>query len=377
MRYYIIAGEASGDLHGGNLLQALKDNDPDCIARGWGGDHMQAAGMTLVRHYRELAFMGFVEVVRNLPAILRNMAFAKQDILNYRPDVLILIDYPGFNLRIAKWAHALGIRVYYFISPQLWAWHQSRVRQVKAYVDKMFVVLPFEVDFYKQHGISVDYEGHPLLDALPAIQEVADFRQQHGLDDRPIIALLPGSRKQEIERMLPLMKQVAISFPAYQFVVAEAPSQPSAFYDAILQDAPIHRVQQATYQLLQCSRAALVTSGTATLEAALIGVPQVVCYKGGSVSYAIGKRLVKVKYISLVNLIMDKVVVAELIQHDCSVERITAELQELLQEEVQNRMKRDYVTLRNKLGAGGASTRVAQRMINYLKADIPTGGKVY
>lgn len=377
MRYYIIAGEASGDLHGGNLLQALKDNDPDCVARGWGGDRMEAVGMTLVRHYKDLAFMGFVEVVRNLPAIFRNMAFAKKDILEYRPDVLILVDYPGFNLRIAKWAHAQGIRVYYYISPQLWAWHQSRVRQVKAYVDKMFVVLPFEVDFYRQHGVSVDYEGHPLLDALQAIPEATDFREQHGLNDKPIVAVLPGSRKQEIVRMLPVMKEVAQSFPDYQFVVAEAPSQPSSFYDAILQGAPVRRVQQATYQLLQQSKAALVTSGTATLETALLGVPQVVCYKGGALSYAIGKRLVKVKFISLVNLIMDKVVVSELIQHDCTAESMAAELQKLMRQDVRDHMKRDYSELRNKLGTRGVSNRVAQSMVNYLKAGIPPGGKVY
>ena len=307
MKYYIIAGEASGDLHGSNLMKALYEEDPQADIRFWGGDLMQKTGGTLVKHYRELAFMGFIEVVFNLKTILSNITFCKKDILEFKPDVLIFIDYPGFNMRIAKWAKELNYKTHYYISPQIWAWKENRIKAIKQDVDKMFVILPFEKSFYEdKHHFPVDFVGHPLIDAIqnqPLFDE-AVFRKENQLGDKPIIALLPGSRKQEITKMLSVMLSVVDDFQEYEFVIAGAPSQEYDFYQQFISNKNIKFVSNKTYDLLRSSTAALVTSGTATLETALFKVPEVVCYKGSNISYQIAKRIITLKYISLVNLIM-------------------------------------------------------------------------
>ncbi len=361
MRYYIIAGEASGDLHGSNLIKALHRRDANADIRCWGGDKMQAASAKLVKHYRELAFMGFVEVIKHLPTILSNIKFCKKDILAYRPDVLVLIDYPGFNMRIAEWARQQGIRTVYYISPQVWAWKEKRTEKIKRDVDKMLVILPFEVDFYKKWGYPVKYVGHPLVEV------VADELQHvpvSSLSEKPVIALLPGSRKQEISVKLPAMLQVVKHFPQYQFIVAQAPAQPDEFYESLIGDANVSLAKAQTYNLLKQAKAALVTSGTATLETALFGVPQAVCYKGNAISYELAKRLIKVKYISLVNLIMDKPVVRELIQAELNEENLKDELDRLLHDEAYlAQMKADYAILWNKLGESNASDNAAAEII--------------
>lgn len=373
MRYYIIAGEASGDLHGANLVKALKRQDSAADVMGWGGDLMMEAGAKISKHYRDLAFMGFSEVVMNLKTILGNFDLSKKEIVEYKPDVLILIDYPGFNLRMAKWAKKKNIRVFYYISPQIWAWHSSRAHQIKKNVDRMFVILPFEKDFYKKYDYEVDFVGHPLLDVFDGYKTETDFRQKHGLDDKPIIALLPGSRRQEIKVALSIMLEMVAKFPDYQFVIAGAPSIPLAYYQTILSEnaiskdaAPIKLIQNETYQLLSESKAALVTSGTATLETALLDVPQVVCYKGSSLSYFIARRLVNVKYISLVNLILDRPLLRELIQGEFNPVELEQELTLILKEEQQARMKLAYADLRKVLGDVGASERCAGLMIRRL-----------
>jgi lipid-A-disaccharide synthase len=367
MRYYLIAGEASGDLHGSNLLRALRQEDPHAEFRAWGGDLMEAQGAELVKHYRDLAFMGFWEVVTHLGTILSNFRLCKRDILHYQPDVLILIDYPGFNLRMARWAAARGIRVFYYISPQLWAWHSSRVRQIKQSVERLYVILPFEPDFYARYQYEVDYVGHPLLDVVENFQAPDNFREQHQLDDRPIIALLPGSRKQEIRRMLAGMLALSSDFPEYQFVVAGAPSQPEDFYRQFLANYPgVKLIPNQTYALLSMASAALVTSGTATLETALFRVPQVVCYRGSALSYSIARNLIQVPYISLVNLIMNKPLVTELIQHEFRRERLREELQKLLHPEFATQLKQGYEELHQTLGGSGASARAAKLMVQRL-----------
>jgi len=333
MKYYIIAGEASGDLHAANMMKALKKSDFKAEFRFWGGDLMQNVDGKLVKHYKELAFMGFFEVILNLTTIVKNLSFCKADIKAYQPDCLIFIDYPGFNLRIAKWAKKEGFKTHYYISPQIWAWKESRIAAIKRDVDKMYVILPFEKNFYeKKHGMPVEFVGHPLIDAIANRNPVDEdsFRQKHKLNDKPIIALLPGSRKQEINKMLSLMLSVVKSFSDYQFVVAGAPSQDPLFYSSFIENKNVFFFENATYDLLSVSHAALVTSGTATLETALFKVPEVVCYKTSWVSYAIGKRLVKLKYISLVNLILDKAVVTELIQGSFNSKRLTKELSSIL-----------------------------------------------
>jgi lipid-A-disaccharide synthase len=366
MKYYIIAGEASGDLHGSNLIRELVKMDTNASIRCWGGDKMQAAGGQLVKHYRELAFMGFTEVLMNLRTIFRNLAFCKEDILKFQPDTLVLIDYPGFNLRIAKWAKENGLKVIFYISPQVWAWKEGRVRMMKQCIDKMLVILPFEKAYFRDKWQwEVEYVGHPLV-------EVIDQQQQQtgpALSDKPIIALLPGSRKQEILKKLPVMLETSRSFPGYQFIVAKAPGLEESFYDELLgRYANVSYVADQTYHLLSQSTAALVTSGTATLETALFGVPEVVCYKGSYLSYQIGKRLVKVKYISLVNLIMDKMVVKELIQDDLTAANLKHELEELLQNENrQQQLQQDYTQLRNLLKQeGNASARAAKSVYDFL-----------
>lgn len=357
MRYYIIAGEASGDLHGSNLIKALHTEDKDADIRAWGGDKMEAAGAKLVKHYRDLAFMGFVEVVKHLGTIMRNIDFCKKDITAFKPDVLVLIDYPGFNLRIAKWAKAQGIRVVYYISPQVWAWKEGRVKDIKAHVDKMIVILPFEENFYAKHDYNVVYVGHPLLEVVAAEKKEPAVPL---FTEKPIVALLPGSRAMEIGKKLPVMLQMVKRFPDYQFVVAGAPAQPDEVYQSFIGDMPVMLLRNDTYNLLKQSRAALVTSGTATLETALFGVPQAVCYKGNPVSYWLAKQLVKVPFISLVNLIMGKEVVKELIQGGLNELALETELRALLQDEdYRQRMRADYDALWRKLESGQSASHLA------------------
>jgi lipid-A-disaccharide synthase len=370
MKYYIIAGEASGDLHGANLMKALYKEDSDADIRFWGGDLMKNVGGTLVKHYRELAFMGFIEVVFNLKTILSNIKICKTDIAEFQPDIIIFIDYPGFNMRIAKWAKERGISTHYYISPQIWAWKESRIADIKRDVDKMYVILPFEKDFYeKKHNFPVEFVGHPLIDAIhnqPLI-DPAVFRKEHELNDKPIIALLPGSRKQEITKMLAVMLSVVKDFPDYQFVIAGAPSQEYAFYESFISNENIKFISNKTYDLLRNATAALVTSGTATLETALFKVPEVVCYKGSWASYQIAKRIITLKYISLVNLIMDEEVVTELIQDDFNPKRIKKELNKILEPTHRKVLLEKYNLLEQKLGGNGASEKTAKLIVSDFK----------
>lgn len=368
MKLYIIAGEPSGDLHGSNLIKALKKQRNDIKIRCWGGDLMEEAGATLVKHYRDLAFMGFAEVLMNLKTILGNLRFCKRDILEFRPDAIILIDYPGFNLRIAQWAKQQGIRVFYYISPQIWAWKENRIHTIKKSVDKMFVVLPFEKSFYRKHHYEVEFVGHPLLDVIASRKkDFPLFIQENILPDKPIVALLPGSRKQEIKSMLPTMLSVQKSFPEFQFIIAGAPGQTLDFYRQFIGESKIPILFGKTYKILEHASVGIVTSGTATLEAGLFSLPQVVCYKGNSISYSIAKRLVKVKYISLVNLILDKQAVKELIQQEMNSKQVIKELELLLfNEERKKQLADDYTHLQKILGGGGASERTANEMLKIL-----------
>lgn len=376
MKYYIIAGEASGDLHGSNLIKELQLLDKNAVIRCWGGDLMQSTGATLVKHYRDLAFMGFAEVIMNLKTILGNLKFCKEDIKSFEPDILILIDYPGFNLRIAEWAHQLKaqrpkLNIVFYISPQVWAWKESRVPKMKKTIDKMIVILPFEKDYYKNKwDWDVEYAGHPLATVIEK------FTKEHAGESalklpppinssHNVIALLPGSRKQEISKKLPIMLEVSKSFPQYQFVLAKAAALDDEFYSEFTQAYPnVSSVKDKTYLLLMQSKAALVTSGTATLETALFGVPEVVCYKGNNISYQIAKRLIKIKYISLVNLIMNKPVVKELIQNELTVENVKAELSELLINQSKHlQLEKDYNDLKKLLSAGGNASANAAKII--------------
>jgi lipid-A-disaccharide synthase len=365
MRYYIIAAEASADLHGSNLIKELQQLDSAANIRCWGGDKMQATGATLVKHYRDLAFMGFLEVAKNLKTIFRNIAFCKEDILQFKPDALILIDYPGFNLRITEWAKKQGLKIIYYISPQVWAWKENRVKLIKKCVNKMLVILPFEKDFYKKWNYEVEYVGHPLVKVIDDFRLSVFGHQSSG----NIIAVLPGSRKQEILIKLPIMLEVSKNFPGYQFVIAKAPGIEESFYNELLSPySNVSSVANKTYDLLSNAKAALVTSGTATLETALFGVPEVVCYKGSTVSYQIARRLIKVKYICLVNLIMDREVVKELIQDELTAENITKELTEILNNKVRiEKMNEDYTALKNLLSQGGnASANAAKSIYTFL-----------
>jgi lipid-A-disaccharide synthase len=364
LKYYIIAGEASGDLHGSNLVKQLRQLDTSADIRSWGGDMMEAAGAHVVKHYKELAFMGFVEVVMNLRTIFRNLDTCKKDITAFKPDVLVLIDYPGFNMRIAEWGKQQGFKIVYYISPQVWAWKENRVKKLKQSVNKMLCILPFEKAFYHKWNYEVEYVGHPLVEVIKAAKEQpADAP----LSDKPVIAVLPGSRKQEVSVKLPIMLTMAKHFPEYQFVVAQAPSLDDHFLEALTGQHPnVSMVKGQTYNLLRQAKAALVTSGTATLETALFGVPEVVCYKGNPISYFFAKRLIKVKYISLVNLVMDKLVVKELIQHDLTEENLLKELTALLKDdEARSRVMKDYAALWHKLGEKDASRRAAEVIYEY------------
>ena len=362
MKYYLIAGEASGDLHGSLLMKELQKQDSKALFRFWGGDLMENVGGTLVKHYRDLAFMGFVEVLGNLRTIMRNINDCKKDIEHFSPDVIIYIDYPGFNFRIMKWARLQGYRNHYYISPQIWAWKENRIKSIKRDVDEMYVILPFEKDFYEQkHHFPVHFVGHPLIDAIKARKKLdhKKFLDEYQMDNRPIIALLPGSRKQEIKKMLAVMLKMVARFTDYQFVIAGAPGQEKSFYEPYLQQNEVKLIMNQTYDLLSLSHAALVTSGTATLETALFKVPQVVCYKGSSISYQIAKRIIKLDYISLVNLIMDQPVVKELIQKEFKPSNLNRELEHILDPTHRNRIFTDYYDLEKKLGGIGASEKTA------------------
>ncbi len=367
MRYYIIAGEASGDLHGSNLIKALKKEDPSAEIRCWGGDLMQKAGGELAKHYKDMAFMGFLEVIKNIPTIFKNIAYCKEDIQKFSPDIIIFIDFSGFNLRIAKWAKENGFRTNYYISPQIWASREGRIKKIKRDIDAMYVILPFEKDFYgKKHNYPVHFVGHPLIDAIAGtpLQDNETFRRENGLDpDKPIIALLPGSRKQEVQKMLEVMLSVKKDFPDHQFVIAGAPSLSDDFYAPFLKGDTVNYVSNKTYTLLKHSHAALVTSGTATLETALFGIPQVVCYKGNWISYQIAKRIITLDYISLVNLIMDREVVKELIQNELTTKNLKKELSKIIEGPERERILSDYKLLQEKLGGEGASELAARLIV--------------
>lgn len=369
MKLYIIAGEASGDLHGSNLARQLRAHRSDLELRGWGGDLMSEQGVDVVKHYRDLAFMGFVEVLLNIRTILRNIRFCKEDILAFQPEALILIDYPGFNMRIARWAHEQGIPVLYYIAPQAWAWKENRVHAMKKYIDQLYVVLPFEEAFFAKHGIHSHYAGHPLLDQpMGGDAERIEFLRRNKLSDKPIIALLPGSRKQEIRSMLPMMAAMQNDFPHYQFIVGGAPGQTPAFYSATMHSSAVPVIFGQTQALLKHASAGLITSGTATLEAGIYKLPQVVCYKGSAISYAIARRLVKIKYISLVNLILNRKAVTELIQHEFNSVQLKSELTRLLNNEaVRQQIAIDYAELHDQLGGAGASERTAIHMLKILE----------
>lgn len=373
MTYYFIAGERSGDLHGANLIRAIRQQDPDARCRAYGGEQMAAAGAEIVRHYRQMAFMGFLEVAKNLGTIRRIMRECQADLLAQRPDVLILIDYAGFNLRMARFAKKHGIRVFYYISPKVWAWNPGRARNIRASVDRLFTILPFETAFFAKYGYDVEYVGNPLLDALANFRPTPDFRQKAGLDGRPVVALLPGSRRQEITAMLPVMLTAANRFPAYQFVVGTVSNLPDALYDGFMVQYPdVRRVSDLAYNLLHISVAAVVTSGTATLETALFKVPQVVCYKTARWYYEIGKRILTVPFLSLVNLIAGRAVVPELI-YDCTPDRIAAELRAILPGGA-NRTAQltGYHDVRQKMGEPGASERAGKRMVEELRNRAET-----
>jgi len=364
MKYYIIAGEASGDLHGSNLIKEIKTLDPTASIKAWGGDLMQQAGASLVKHYRDLAFMGFLEVIKNLPTILQNIRFCKQDIEAWQPDVLVLVDYPGFNLRIAEWAKKNGFKVVYYIAPQVWAWKENRVKKMKLCIDKMFCILPFEKDYFKNKwNWDVTYVGHPLLPVIASFKSTTPL----ATNNKKVIALLPGSRKQEITKMLPIMLSVTPHFPSYTFMVAQAPGQDAPFYNRYLMGySNVTLIKNSTYDLLSIADAALVTSGTATLETALFKVPEVVCYKTSKFSYQIAKRLVKIKFISLVNLIMDKEIVQEIIQENLTEQHLTTALRNITENETNRKeVMENYASLHALLAAGGgdASAKVAKEIV--------------
>lgn len=371
MNYYIIAGEASGDLHASNLIKNLKKFDQESSFYGWGGDLMIQQGVKVSKHIRELAFMGLVEVIANLKTIKKNFKDCKQEILDVKPDVLILVDYPGFNLRLAKWAKQNGFRIFYYISPTVWAWHQSRVEQVRAYIDKMFAILPFEKSFYKKFNIDVEYEGHPLLDAISDFRKTKlsreEFCRKNSLSEAPIIAIVPGSRKQEIKRKLPIMLSVVKDFPSFQFVITGAPAIDNKFYELFTKGYQVPVLFNQTYSIFEYSHSAIVASGTASVEAALFEVPQVVCYKTAALTFFLAKRFVKVKYISLVNLILERLAINELLQNSLTRNNIILELKSINEGDKRTKLLEDYKLFISMLGNEGASERVALKMIDLLK----------
>jgi lipid-A-disaccharide synthase len=368
MKYYIIAGEASGDLHASNLMRGILNNDSTAEFRFFGGDLMAQQGGVMAKHYREMSFMGFWEVLVNIRQILRNLKFCKKDILEFKPDAVILVDYPGFNLRIARFAKQSGFKVFYYIAPKVWAWNESRVKILRKYVDHLLAIFPFEKDFFKQHGITVTYYGNPLVDALLEEEKGGDFFKNNNIESKPIIAILAGSRVQEIKYNLPIMLSVVDSFPDYQFVIAGAPSLSQEIYSPYIKNNGVKIVFNQTQGLLRNSVAALITSGTATLEAALIGVPEVVCYKGSFISMLIASLFIKIKYISLVNLIMQKEVVKELIQYKLNTRNLTKELNKILPNQLEReKMLSSFAELKALLGDVGASERFAKHIVDNTK----------
>lgn len=368
MRYFFIVGEASGDLHGANLCKALISEDRNAVISGWGGELMHEQGATILKHYKDLAFMGFAEVVANLRTILGNFKLCKKQIEAFKPDALVLIDYPGFNIRMAKWAKKQGIKTYYYISPQVWAWKSGRAKTLRNNVSKMISILPFEKEFYQKYHFDIDYVGHPLLDAIAVYQPKLNLEDEN--DRRKILAILPGSRKQEISRLLPVMLSAAKSFEKdYRIIIAGVNHFDQSYYHELgTFDYPV--IFGATYDILSQAHAAMVTSGTATLETALFSVPQVVCYKGSAISVAIARNLVKINFISLVNLIASKEIVKELIQKDCTEKSIIEELRPLLENSPQRKkMEDEYSALKLLLGNSGASQRAAGIIINDLTKD--------
>ncbi|MFY7910284.1 MAG: lipid-A-disaccharide synthase [Emticicia sp.] len=367
-RYFIIAGERSGDLHGSNLIKAIKKADNQAAIKAWGGDYMQEAGAEITKHYRDLAFMGFLEVLKNLPTILGFIGECKKTIEEFKPDAIILIDYAGFNMRIAKWAKKEGYKVFYYISPKVWAWNQSRAWSLKKNLDRLFVIFPFEVEFFKKYNFDVEFVGNPLFDAIATFKPSDNFLINNNLSDKKIIALLPGSRKQEVEKMLNLMVATQSKFADYQFVIAGVGNLSLDFYKPFLNEN-IKLVIDQTYDLLSHSTAALVTSGTATLETALFGVPQVVCYKTSKISYQIGKWVIKVPYISLVNLVAQKEVVKELIQDDLTIEILSNELDKIINNQsFRNQQILDYKQVKESLGEVGASEKTGRRIVEILSS---------
>lgn len=365
MKYYLIAGEASGDLHASNLMKEIKKEDTEALFRYLGGDLMIEQGGSCAKHYKETAYMGFVDVFMHLPSILKNIKRVKQDILNFKPDVVILVDYPGFNLRIAEFAHNAGLKVFYYISPKIWAWKQSRVHKIKRYIDTLFIIFPFEKDFYKKFDYPVEYVGNPIMDAIDFRKpDTEAFKKEYALDDRKIVALLPGSRKREIEHNFPIMLKTAEQFPNLQFLVAGAPSLDRSFIEKFITQPNVKLLYNQTHEVLRKADAALVTSGTATLETAILNIPEVCCYKGDTLSYHIAKKLIKVKFISLVNLVMEKEVIKEYIQFDMTVEKLSEELNKLLYDDVYRQtMLNRFEELRQILGGKGASERTAKIIV--------------
>lgn len=376
MKYYIIAGEASGDLHASNLIKGLRKQDTEALVRGWGGDLMQEAGAELVRHYKETAIMGIVAVVRNLGKLKANIRVCCEDIAAWQPDVIILVDYAGFNLRIARFAKTQGFRVFYYISPKLWAWNTGRVKQIRQHIDRMFVIFPFETDFYLRYGIKAYYAGNPLVDAIHDRPQQAEtfeaFTLANGLSGRPLIALLAGSRAQELKHVLPEMLKMVAHFPDYEFVIAGAPSMTEDDYKPYVGNSEVKIIYGQTYRLVHQAKAALVTSGTATLETALLHTPQVVCYsgEGGAFSYWLFKTFAKVKYISLVNLMLDKEVVTELLMQKLNEKNLLRELSGILyDDDLRQQMLADYEEIGCRLGDPGTSERFARMMVEEIRGD--------
>lgn len=369
MKYFVIAGERSGDLHAGNLMKALKSEDSSADFRYWGGDYMQAvAGNPPTVHYNEMAFLGYYEVLVNIRKVLNNIDYCKKDLVDYQPDVLILIDYPSFNLKIAEFAKKQGIKVFYYISPKVWVWKEKRVFKIKKWVDKMFVIFPFEVDFYKKFDYDSFYTGNPLLDEISDYTPSTDFIQKNNLSDKPIIGVLPGSRKQEVTGFLQDMLTIVKEYPDHQFVIGGVNNLSSSFYEPFIDNEQISVVYEQTYDLLSHSKVALVASGTATLETALFNIPQVVCYRLNKISAFIVKLFIKVKYVSLVNLIGNREIVTELLQENFNPTRMKEELDKLLfDKEYLQKMLAGYDELHDKMGEKGASIRTAREMIKCLK----------
>lgn len=372
MKYFILAGEASGDLHGSNLVKEIKKLDSDAYFAGWGGDLLKDEGVNILKHIKELAFMGFVEVLQNIKTIKKNFKICKKQITDFNPDVVIYVDYPGFNLRIAKWVKKNNYKSLYFISPNVWAWKASRVFKIRDYTDRMYTILPFEKEFYNSYGIEVDYFGHPLVDAVTNFEKssFAEFIQKNNLPDKPIIAMMAGSRKQEIKHMLPIMAELSESFTDYQFIITGAPAIDAEFYQQFIKNKPVKLISGKTYEILSHSTAGLITSGTATLEAALFNLPQVVCYKGGAISVTIARFVANVKYISLVNLILDKPAIKELIQKDFNLINLKQELIKILPNGKKlKQIKENYISLHNQLDQPGVYKRIAQSMLERVKMN--------